>query len=386
MRKPLARFAVVGSVITVIDVGLVALLASRNLVIADVVAVGAATIASFVLHQRVTFRGEPYRRWLSQRESFVASAIAGLVVDLVVLIAVAGGTSASVSRAVAAKLVAVMVAGAVRWVLHRRVLLSIVRAEQVPRADREPAPGHDRVSVVVPAYCESDRIGATIGAVRAALGALEGGVEIVVVDDGSADGTAAAARAAGADQVIVLPANRGKGAAVRAGVLQARGRTIAFTDADLSYSPDQIVGLVAQVEAGWDVVVGSRKHDHTTTLVRAGRLRELGGRVINWLTYSVLLGHYRDTQCGLKAFRADVGRAVFSRAQVDGFAFDVELFVIVERNGFALVEVPVTVSNASRSTVHVVRDALRLLRDLFRIRRRAREGAYQLVEPVAAHR
>jgi hypothetical protein len=98
----------------------------------------------------------------------------------------------------------------------------------------------------------------------------------------------------------------------------------------------------------------------------------------------VLLGHYRDTQCGLKAFRADVGRDLFSRARVDGFAFDVGLFVIAERNGLSLLEVPVTVSNASRSTVHVARDAGRLIRDLFRIRRRAREGAYQLSGSVAA--
>ena len=115
------------------------------------------------------------------------------------------------------------------------------------------------------------------------------------------------------------------------GVLAAHGRTVAFTDADLSYAPDQILRLLDGVEDGWDVVVGSRQHTDTRTVVRAGRLREVGGRVINLLTGVVLLGRYRDTQCGLKAFRSDVARLVFAHTHVDGFAFDVEVFHLVER-------------------------------------------------------
>jgi glycosyltransferase involved in cell wall biosynthesis len=181
----------------------------------------------------------------------------------------------------------------------------------------------------------------------------------------------------------VQPQNRGKGAAVRAGVLVATGRTIAFTDADLAYAPVQIGALLRDVESGWDMVVGSRRHANTTTLVRARRVRELGGRVINWLTHAVLLGHYRDTQCGLKAFRSDAAHALFERAQIDGFAFDVELFVMAERWGLSVTEVPVQVENSTRSTVNVVRDASRLVRDLFRIRRWARAGAYQREVSVA---
>ena len=382
MTRPLARFAVVGTIITAIDVGTFLLLLRQNIIIADVVAVVLANIGSLVLHRAVTFRNDPYDRWLGQTRAFYVAAVAGLLIDLCTLLALAGGLDPSTGRALFAKLGAVGVAGVARWLLHRQVLFSIVRSEHAPRPQRETAPGSARVSVVLPAYCEADRIGDTISRVRSALGGIGGGLEIVVVDDGSTDDTADAARAAGADVVLAHETNRGKGAAVREGMLHAHGRTIAFTDADLSYSPDQIIALVEQVEAGWDVVVGSRKHDQARTLVRAGRLREIGGRLINWLTYSVLLGYYRDTQCGLKAFRSDVARDVFARAQVDGFGFDVELFVIVERNGLALSELPVTVSNTSRSTVHVVRDATRLVRDLFRIRRRARLGAYQLEKPV----
>jgi len=152
----------------------------------------------------------------------------------------------------------------------------------------------------------------------------------------------------------------------------------AFTDADLAYSPDQLVGLLEEVEAGWDVVVGSRRHTDTTTLVRARRLREIGGRGINLLTRAVLLGQYRDTQCGLKAFRSDAARLIFSHCHVDGFAFDVEVFHLVERYRLSLTEVPVRVENSSRSTVKVARDAVRLVLDLFRIRRWAGQGVYDL--------
>ncbi|MCB1262521.1 MAG: glycosyltransferase, partial [Acidimicrobiales bacterium] len=215
---------------------------------------------------------------------------------------------------------------------------------------------------------------------RAALADVvaDGGLEIIVVDDGSHDGTAELAEAAGADLVLRQPVNRGKGAAVRAGMLSAHGRTVAFTDADLSYSPDQLLDLLAEVEAGWDVVVGSRRHTDTTTLVRARRLREIGGRIINRLTHAVLLGHHRDTQCGLKAFRSDVAQLIFGHSHVDGFAFDVEVFHLVELYELSLLEVPVRVENRQRSTVKVARDAGRLVRDLFRIRQWHRQGVYEL--------
>lgn len=267
------------------------------------------------------------------------------------------------------------------WVAgQRRVLARQVRADIDRPRDLEPAPGTYRLSVVVPAYAEEGRIADTIGRLRSELADLAGagGLEIVVVDDGSPDRTAAVAEAAGADVVLRQVHNRGKGAAVRAGMLVASGRTLAFTDADLAYSPDHLRELVHEVEAGWDVVVGSRRHTDTTTLVRAGRLREVGGRAINLLTHLVLLGQHRDTQCGLKAFRSDVARLLFAHTRIDGFAFDVELFHLVERYRLSLTEVPVRVENSSRSTVNVVRDGIRLVRDLFRVLGYARRGDYDL--------
>jgi dolichyl-phosphate beta-glucosyltransferase len=243
-----------------------------------------------------------------------------------------------------------------------------------------PLPGDLRLSVVVPAFGEEARIAYTVEQLRSSLEKVdsEGGVEIIVVDDGSVDDTSARARAAGADQVLRHDRNRGKGAAVRTGVLAARGRVVSFTDADLAYSPDQLVGLLHEIEMGWDVVTGSRRHTDTTTLVRARRLREIGGRAINALTRAVLLGQYRDTQCGLKAFRSDVAELIFRHTRIDGFAFDVEVFFLVEQYHLSLTEVSVRVENSSRSTVRVLRDAARLVRDLFRIRRWAHLGVYDL--------
>jgi glycosyltransferase involved in cell wall biosynthesis len=257
--------------------------------------------------------------------------------------------------------------------------LSSLRADLVRRKARAEAPGTERLTVVVPAYMEGGRIGGTVRRLRDELDvvAAYGGLEVLVVDDGSTDGTAAEAEAAGA-AVLRHERNRGKGAAVRSGVLAARGRTVVFTDADLAYDPEQIPGLVELVEQGWDVVVGSRRHTDTTTLVRARRLREIGGRAINLLTRAVLLGQYRDTQCGLKAFRSDVARLIFTHTRVDGFAFDVEVFHLVERYHLSLAEVPVRVENSARSTVRVARDALRLVRDLFRVRQWSAEGLYDL--------
>ena len=233
------------------------------------------------------------------------------------------------------------------------------------------------LSVVLPAYEEEGRIGPSIDRLRREL-PVPGDVEIVVVDDGSRDQTVEAARLAGADQVLSLPANQGKGAAVRAGMLTARGRARAFTDADLAYPPAQLLRLLAQVEAGWDVVIGSRRHVDTTTLVRARRVREVSGRLFNLASRVVLLHRYLDTQCGLKAFAGDVAQVVFAQARVDGFAFDVELLYLAQLYGLTLKEVPVELANTGTSSVRLLRDAPLMARDLLRIRRWAGAGAYDL--------
>ena len=194
----------------------------------------------------------------------------------------------------------------------------------------------------------------TVARLRADLDTLaaDGGLEIVVVDDGSTDDTAERGRGAPAPTGRRPAREPGQG---RRGARRGAGRhgshhRLHRRRPRLLARPDPRA-CVEQVEAGWDVVVGSRRHTDTTTLVRARRLREIGGRVINLLTRAVLLGQYRDTQCGLKAFRSDVARLIFAHTRVDGFAFDVEVFHLVERYHLSLTEVPVRVENSARSTV-----------------------------------
>lgn len=382
MRQRLARFALVALVPTAIDVGLLVLLRHQLgwiLVVADVVAIAAASVVSYALHRRVTFRSDPYVRWVRFPWAFACIAAVAAAVDVAVLrllFAAEGFTTAFALTL--AKVVAVGVAASVRALGYRGVLLGAVRRSMRTPLRRPAAPGSLRVSVVVPALDEADRIAATIGAIRGALSGLDGGVEIVVVDDGSTDATGDAALAAGADQVVVLPVNRGKGAAVRAGVDAARGRTIAFIDADLAYSPDQLLSVVEPVEQGWDVAMGNRRHPSSTTSRGAGSVRDLGSKAINLLATGALLSHPHDTQCGLKAFRSDVAKAIFSLCRVDRFAFDIEVLHLVERHELTLAEVPVHLHATGRSSVRAVADGLQLVRDLWRIRHWAATGLYEL--------
>lgn len=378
MSERIRRFAAVGAVATAVDLAAVTGLhrAGVTLPLADAIALGTAATCSYVLHRRVTLRDDPLVRWIEHRSIFGAVVVVAGLVDELVLLGITG-TSAR-HGVVLPKLAAIAAAAFVRAIAHRLLIFRVIRREQVTPAHRDPAPGAVRFSVVVPAYREEARIATTVQRLRHELRGIDrdGGLEIVVVDDGSGDRTALEATAAGADQVITLEPNRGKGGAVRAGMLHAQGRTIAFTDADLAYSPVQLVGLLQRVEAGWDVVVGSRRAVGTRTLVRARRVREIGSRVVNVATSILLLGQYRDTQCGLKAFRSDVARSLFSTSRLDGFAFDIELFHLVERRRLSLAEVPVEVEHSTHSTVNAFRDGVGLVRDLMRVRRWARRGVY----------
>jgi len=390
MRRLGPGVAVVAA--TAVDVGGLLVLRAVTgwpVAVADAIALAVAAPLSYVLH-RATDRGaDPFVRWVRDPARFARVALVAGVVDVAVLqlLVVLVGDPA-LATLLGLKLVAVAVAALVRIVGHRRILVRAVQADQAAPRARPAPPGDRRLSVVLPSYHQAEAVGPAVARVREATASLgAAGVEIIVVDDGSGDDTAARAEAAGADQVLVHPVNRGKGAAVRSGAALARGRTVAFTDTDLAYDPAQLLVLVDRVEAGWDVAVGSRRHTDAVTLVRARHLREAGGRFINLLTQAVLLGHYRDTQCGLKGFRSDVALVVLGQGLIDGFAFDIEVFHLVERNGLTLTEVPAQVANSEQSSVHVVRDGVRLVRDLFRIRRYAAAGRYTsdagLPDPVA---
>jgi putative flippase GtrA len=384
MRRRLRRFAVVGLVVTAVDVLVLLGLAAAGvpLVLADVVSVTVAAVASFALHRAVTFAGES-DRLDHQPRRFARAVVPAVVADVVVFaVGVLLIRPDGAGEVLAIKAVAVAAGAAVRLVAYRRILFAAVQADQARRADPAPLSGGPRLSVVLPAFEAAEFVGDTLATIRQALEGLagDGGLELVVVDDGSPDGTAAAARAGGADQVVRLPANRGKGAAVRAGMLQATGRTVAFTDVDLAYPPHQLARFCEAVEEGWDVVVGNRRHPDSV-VPRGSAVRELGSAIFNLFSHLVLLGDYRDTQCGLKVFRRDVARSIFARTRIDRFAFDVEVLHLVEHDRLRLREEPVVLDPTEVTTVRVGRAGLSMLRDVIRIRRLSARGGYDVPVP-----
>jgi len=371
-RPNARRFALAGVGATVVDVGVAVGLVSAGLgrLPAGAAALLIAAIVSRILHARYTLRGDQLDRWIRQPPVFATVAVIAGVVDLAVFF---GLSSLAVFPA---KCIAVAISAVIRGLSHRLVLFRVVRREQSSPMRRPVPDGEMRVSVVVPAYREEARIADTVTRIRRELDVFADDLEIIVVDDGSPDGTADAARRAGADQVVVQPQNHGKGAAVRAGVLAARGRTIAFTDADLAYSPHQLVAFVEAIEGGYDVAIGNRHHADTDTLVGTSAVRSFGSRVVNMATSLMLLGNYRDTQCGCKAFRADAGRIVMGAGTIDGFAFDIEVLHLVERYGLSMIELPVEVVNSDTSTVRALRDGAGVLLDILRIRRLSQQARY----------
>lgn len=235
-----------------------------------------------------------------------------------------------------------------------------------------------RFSVIVPTYREAGRIADTVAALRAALSGVDaaGGAEIVVVDDGSGDGTADAARAAGADVVVELSINRGKGEAVRSGMRACSGDVVAFTDADLAYAPNQLVTLLEEVERGADMAVGDRRHPDSLAVTTAPRLRRAGSALVGAVGELLRLSRGRDTQCGLKAFSRPATDAVLEASVMDRFSFDIEALFVVDRLGMDVRRVPVEVVNSDVSSVRVVSDGWELMLDMCRIRVRALLGRY----------
>lgn len=224
------------------------------------------------------------------------------------------------------------------------------------------------LTIVIPAFDEAARLGATLARIRAYVAGRDGGTEIIVVDDGSADGTAALARAAGV-QVLAHPRNRGKGAAVRTGALAARGRRVLVCDADLATPIEELPRLEAALDGGADLAIGSR-HAARATIARPQPLprRVLGAgfRALVRLGFGLRV---RDAMCGFKLLRREAAQDLLARARVDRFAFDVELLALA-RGRWRVVEVPVTWRHVDGSRVVVTRDGLQALRDLLAIHRR----------------
>ena len=233
------------------------------------------------------------------------------------------------------------------------------------------------VSVVIPAYNEAARLAPTLLSVTGYFASRDVPYEILVVDDGSSDATQAVARSVpGPIRVIGLERNRGKGAAVRAGVRESLGRQVLFTDADLSTPIDEWERLRRKLEQGCDIVIGSRALGESRIEVPQPWYRERMGKTFNWILRRVLPLELGDTQCGFKLFEADVAKELFRRARIDGFAFDAEVLFLAERFGYRIGELPVRWLDSLPSRVHPFLHSVQMLKDLARIRWLSATGAY----------
>ena len=234
------------------------------------------------------------------------------------------------------------------------------------------------VSVVVPAYNEGSRLGPTLERIASYFQSQSLAFEVIVVSDGSTDETASVARAGGdAVKLVELPENRGKGAAVRTGVLESRGQWILFTDADLSTPIEQWAPVRKKLDEGFDVVVGSRALADSRIEVHQPWYRERMGKTFNWILRRVLPLELEDTQCGFKLFEATVAKRLFGAARINGFAFDAEILFLAKRFGYRVGEQPVPWFDSVPSRVHAVWHSAQMLKDLARIRLFDLTGTYE---------
>lgn len=236
-----------------------------------------------------------------------------------------------------------------------------------------------QISVVIPAYNELHRLPLTLEKVRAYLTAHYESWEILVSDDGSSDGTVEKLSPKFPDvRFLKADRNRGKGAAVRRGMLEARGELIVFSDADLSTPIEELGSLSAELmEKKLDLVIASRAMPGSKLEIRQPWWRELGGRVLN-LAIRPLSGlPFRDTQCGFKLFSRDAAREIFSRARSDGWAFDVEVLMIASMLGYSAGEIPVRWINDERSKLNPFVAGPRSVIDILRFRWWRLTGVYK---------
>jgi glycosyltransferase involved in cell wall biosynthesis len=231
------------------------------------------------------------------------------------------------------------------------------------------------LSIIIPAYNEQSRLPRAFERIRSYLashGGREGQVEILVVDDGSSDGTARTvaewARELPGVRLIPNGVNRGKGFSVRHGMLEARGRIALFTDADLSAPIEEADKLFAAIESGADVAIGSRALDRSLIFVHQSRLRELAGIIFNGFVRALTGLSFGDTQCGFKAFRREPCRIIFEQQRIERFGFDPEILFLAKHHGLRSAEVPVRWAHDAATKVHVLRDSVMMFGDLFYIR------------------
>jgi dolichyl-phosphate beta-glucosyltransferase len=232
------------------------------------------------------------------------------------------------------------------------------------------------ISIIIPAFDEGKRLPTTLDRVERYLSTINLAAEVIVVDDGSHDDTADVVRRRSASwpqlKLVSAEHNGGKGAAVRLGMAAARGRYRVFSDADLSVPIDDLEKLLRPLRAGAGVAIASRGLKESQVELHQPWYRETMGKIFNRLVRIFVLGGLHDTQCGFKAFTAEVADRVFPVLQTRGFGFDVEVLYRAQHAGYQVVEVPTRWINSPQSRVHPLRDSSAMFLELLAIPGRVR--------------
>lgn len=235
-------------------------------------------------------------------------------------------------------------------------------------------------SIVIPAFNEKARIQATLAEVLRCVETHGWNAEIIVVDDGSTDNTAAIVQSISSQYSVVHllsnGTNRGKGYSVRHGMLHASGEIVLFTDADLSSPMEEAGRLFAAIREGADVAIGSRWLASSRQTIRQPLYRRFFGRCFNLVTRMIMRLPFADTQCGFKAFTRPAAQTVFQLQRIERWGFDPEILFIALKRGFIVREVPVTWGHDERTRISYLKDGLQMLKELLYIRWNALTGAY----------
>lgn len=239
---------------------------------------------------------------------------------------------------------------------------------------------HPRLSIVIPAYNESARIEDALEKVLSCVAEQQWDAEVLVVDDGSKDDTAAIVQRWMNDHprlhLIQNPGNKGKGYSVRNGLLQAAGDIVMFTDADLSAPMEEANLLFAALTNGADVAIGSRWLDRARQTIHQPLYRQFFGRCFNWITRTVMGLPFKDTQCGFKAFKRPAAQVIFRLQTIERWGFDPEILFIARKLKYVIREVPVTWGHDERTRMSYLKDGMKMLEDMARIRANSIAGRY----------
>jgi len=237
------------------------------------------------------------------------------------------------------------------------------------------------LSVVIPAYNEETRLPVTLSSVHGYLSAAQMEFELIIVNDGSTDNTVGVveefAKHHAGIRLLSYEANKGKGYAVKTGVLAAHGQLVLVDDADGNAPIEEFSRLRDAIDSGADVAIGSRNKPNSDTVIKALAYRTLMGNTFNRIVQALLLPGIYDSQCGFKLFKRQCAQDTFAAAMVSGYAFDVEILFIAKLRGYTISEVSVNWHNVPGSKVNVVVDSMKMLIEVINIYLRAASGKYR---------